>query len=104
MGTLFFYVSNWRWDHHFTWSSEPHEGLATCSAKGVPYFLSYFKALSIGLAPGIEPVTFRSALKHSTDLANPARSVSVLSDYESNILKKFRDKVNHVNNHVATFT
>ena len=91
LGTLFFYVSNWRRDHHFTWSSEPHEGLATCSAKGVPYFLSYFKALSIGLAPGIEPATFRSALKCSTDWATLARSVSVLSDYESNILGKFCD-------------
>ena len=25
-------------DRHFTWSSEPREGLATCNAKGVPYF------------------------------------------------------------------
>ena len=25
-------------DRHFAWSSEPREGLATCSAKGVPYF------------------------------------------------------------------
>ena len=38
-GTLYFYVSNWRRDRHFTWSSEPREGLACCSAKGVPSFL-----------------------------------------------------------------
>ena len=40
-----------------TWSSEPREGLATCTATGVqvPPFLSYFKTLSIGPAPGIEP-------------------------------------------------
>ena len=25
-------------DRHFAWSSEPRDGLATCSAKGVPYF------------------------------------------------------------------
>ena len=29
-------------DRYFTWSPEPREGLATCSAKGVPSFLSYF--------------------------------------------------------------
>ena len=57
-----FYVSNWRRDHHFTWSSEPHEGLACCSAKAVPSFLSYFKTLSFGPAPGIEPATSRSAV------------------------------------------
>ena len=38
---------------------------------GVPLFLSYFKTLSIGLAPGIEPATSRSAVKRSTDWANP---------------------------------
>ena len=30
-------------------------------------FLSYFKTLSIGPVPGIEPTTFRSAFKRSTD-------------------------------------
>ena len=35
------------------WSSEPHEGLAVCRAKAVPSFLSYFKTLSVGPAPGI---------------------------------------------------
>ena len=43
-----------RWVRHFTWSSEPCEGLAACRAKEVPSFLSYFKTLSIGPAPGIE--------------------------------------------------
>ena len=62
IGDTIFYVSNWRPDHHFTWSSEPHEGLACCSAKGVPSFLGYFKTLSIGPAPGIEPVTSRSVV------------------------------------------
>ena len=37
----YFYISNWRWDLHFTWSSKPREGLAACSAKGVPLLLSY---------------------------------------------------------------
>ena len=66
----YFYVSSdssWRWDCHFTWSSEPREGLAACSAKGVPSFLSYFKTLSTGSpAPGIEPATFCSTVKCST--------------------------------------
>ena len=50
-----------------TWSSEPREGPAVCSAKTVSSFLSYFKTLSIGPAPGIEPATSRSAVKRSTD-------------------------------------
>ena len=65
IGDTIFYVSNWRRErhfHHFTWSSEPREGLACCSAKGVPSFLGYFKTLSIGPAPGIEPATSRYAV------------------------------------------
>ena len=68
----YFYVSWWRRDRHFTWSSKPREGLAACSAKEVPSFLSHFKTLSNGPAPGIEPATSRSAVKRSTDWANPA--------------------------------
>ena len=68
----YFYVFNWRRDRHFTWSSEPREGLAACSAKGVLSFFSYFKTLSIGPTPVIEPATFRSAVERSTDWANPA--------------------------------
>ena len=48
------------------------EGLAACSAKGVPSFLSYFKTLSTSQAPGIEPVTSCYAVKRSTNWANPA--------------------------------
>ena len=59
-------------DRHFTWSSEPREGLAVCRAKEVPSFLSYFKTLSIGPTKGIEPATSRSAFKRSTDWTNPA--------------------------------
>jgi len=54
-------------DRHFRWSSEPREGLAACSAKGVPSFLSYFKTLSIGPAPGIEPATSCFVVKRSSD-------------------------------------
>ena len=68
----YFYVSKLRRDHHFTWSSEPREGLTACTAKGVYSFLSYFKTLSIGPAPGIEPATSRSAVNRSNDWANPA--------------------------------
>ena len=67
-----FDVSYRRRDRHFTWSSEPREGLACCSAKGVPSFLGYFKTLRIGPAPGIEPATSRSAVTRSYDWANPA--------------------------------
>ena len=62
IGDTIFYVSNLRQDRHFTWSSEPREGLAACAAKAVPSFLSYFKTLSIDPAPGIEPATSRSAV------------------------------------------
>ena len=51
-----FYVS-WRGDRHFTWSSESCEGLAACSGKRV----------SIGPAPGMEPVSSRSVVKRFTD-------------------------------------
>ena len=54
------------------WSSEPRKGLADCREKRVPSFLSYFKTLSIGPAPGMEPVTTRSAVKRSTDCTIPA--------------------------------
>ena len=72
IGDTIFYVSEWRRDRHFTWSSEPREGLAACSAKEVPSFLSHFKTLSNGPAPEIEPATYRSTVKRSTDWANPA--------------------------------
>ena len=62
IGDTIIHVSNWRRDRHFTWSSEPREGLACCSAKGVPSFLGSFKTLSIGPAPGIEPATSRSTV------------------------------------------
>ena len=51
LGTLFFGLSYWRRDRHFTWSSEAREGLPVCRAKGVPSFLSYFKTLSISPVP-----------------------------------------------------
>ena len=54
------------------WSSEPGEGPAACRAKEVPSFLSYFKTPCMGLTPGIEPATSCSAVKRSTDWANPA--------------------------------
>ena len=66
----YFYVSYWR----RMWSSEPREDLAICSVKGVPSFLSYFKTMSIGPAPEIEPTTSHSAVKGSTDWANTVRS------------------------------
>ena len=61
-----------RRDRHFTWSSEPREGLLVCRERNVPSFLSYFKALSFGPASWIEPATFGSAVKRSTGWASPA--------------------------------
>ena len=57
------------YDRHFTWLSELREGPAACSSKGGPSFLSYFKTLSIGLVPRIEPSTSCSAVKCSNDRA-----------------------------------
>ena len=72
------------------WSSEPREGLAACSAKEVPSFLSYFKTLSNGPAPEIEPATSRSAVKCSTDWANPATVdiVQLCNKFELKIVGK----------------
>ena len=67
IGGHYINVSYWRRDRHFTWSSEPREGLAICRAKALPSFLSYFKTLSIGPTPGIKPAISRSAVKRSTD-------------------------------------
>ena len=52
--------------------SEPRKGPAVCRAKEAPSFFSYFKTLSIGPVPGIEPATSLSAVERSTDWANPA--------------------------------
>ena len=62
-----FYVSYWRRDRHFTWSSEPREGLAICRAKAVPSFLSHFKTLSVDTVAEIEPANSHSPVKRSTD-------------------------------------
>ena len=70
--TIFMYISYWRRDRYFTCtlSSKPRECLSACSAKEVPSFLSYFKTLSIGPVPGIEPATFCFAVTCSTNWAN----------------------------------
>ena len=63
LGTLFLRLG----DRHFTWSSEPREGLTICRAKEVPSFFSHYKTPSVGPVQGIEPSTSRSAVKRSTD-------------------------------------
>ena len=67
IGDTIFTSPNRDGTRHFTWSSEPREGLAACSAKGVTSLLSYFKTLSNGPTPGIELATSRSAVKRFTD-------------------------------------
>ena len=53
----YFYVSCWRWDSHFPWSSELHEGLAFSRIKAVPSCVA-FKPLCKKEHPRI--VTFSS--------------------------------------------
>ena len=57
-----------------------------CKLKGVPSFLSYFKTLSIGPVPEIEPATSRSTVKRSTDWANPA----AVKNINSNLLSLWK--------------
>ena len=85
IGDTISYVSCWRQDRHFTWSSEPREGLAIRRVKTVPLFLSYFKTLSIRPAPGIEPATPRCAVKRSINWAYPVAA----GDLNSVVLKTF---------------
>ena len=57
----YFYVSYWRRDRYFTWSSERREGLAVCWAKAIPSFLSHFKTLCVVQVAGIEPLALQSS-------------------------------------------
>ena len=68
IGDTIFYVSNWRRDRHVTWSSDPRQGLAACTAEGVPSLLTYFKTLSIGPALGIEPCTLCSGTRNTREI------------------------------------
>ena len=43
IGDTIFYVSYWRRDCHFTWSSEPREGLAVCSERKYLHSLVTFR-------------------------------------------------------------
>ena len=93
--SYFFKIAQ-QWGHYFkspTWSSELCEGLTICRVKAVPSFLSHFKTLSVGPDSGIEPATSCSAVKPSTNLANPTAvtekfslksSCSVMFDYRTN--------------------
>ena len=62
LGTLY-YISYWRRDRHQVYVAiRATRRLLFC----------YFKTLSIGPIPGIEPAASRSAVKHSIDWAKPA--------------------------------
>ena len=60
--------------------------LAICKAKAmnVTSFLSHFKTMNVGPVPGIEPSTSRSAVKLSTDWANPAAVKNKITDGDPN--------------------
>ena len=75
----------------FMWSPEPCEGLASCNAKGILSFLSYFKTLSIASAPGIKPATSRSVVKSSSGLANLAFLSIAGLDCEIDISKSIQN-------------
>ena len=72
IGDTIFYVSNWRRDRHFTWSSEPREGLACCSAKGVPSFLGYLRPWVLVRPQESNPRPPALQSTRSTDWANTA--------------------------------
>ena len=72
---LFLSTKGTNWGHCQTSvleSGPPFYVVIRARVKAVPLFLSYFKTLSIGPAPGIEPTTSRSTVKGFTDWANPA--------------------------------
>ena len=75
----------------FMWSPEPCEGLASCNAKGILSFLSYFKTLSIASAPVIKPATSRSVVKSSSGLANLAFLSIAGLDCEIDISKSIQN-------------
>ena len=62
------------------------EGLPVCRAKTGLSFVSYFKTLSIGPAPGIEPATFLSAVERSINWANPAAKFWFVDTMQGNWL------------------
>ena len=67
------------------------EGLAACNAKGIPLILSYFKTLSIGPVPGIEPSTSQFAVKRSSDWADSAFLSIAGLDCEIDISKSIQN-------------
>ena len=97
-----FYASYRRRDHHFTWSFEPREGPASCSAKEVPSFLSWFKTLSNGSAPGIEPTIdwlIDALCKQKSRLADlPQRSKGSQCSEDFQGSKHFRRRSSAVGN------
>ena len=74
----FFALPGWR---AYIWRGLYMEGL-------IFGILRYFKTLRNGPAPGIEPSTFHSAVKRSTDWANPASPKSgIYTEVESKDVK-----------------
>ena len=63
-------IGDTRRDHCLMCLSEPCQGSAVYRTKEVPSFLKYYKSLSMGPPSlGIEPTTFRSAVRRSFDVA-----------------------------------
>ena len=66
----------------YYWGSTQRNNINACIAKGEPSFLTYFKTLSNGAAPGIKPTTSRSTVKRSTNWANPTTVLSCQKSLE----------------------
>ena len=72
IGDTFFYVSYWRRGRHFTWSSEAREGPAAPQRKGSTLISQLFFRLRVLFLHWKSNPRLRSAVKRSTDWANPA--------------------------------
>ena len=78
----YFYVSYWRRDCHFTWSSEPLEDLAVCRANEEPSFVSYLRPWVLVCSQ--ELIVWPSPLRSSalpTELILPPAHFSIIKNH-----------------------
>ena len=80
-GDTVVHVYNLRWDCHLTWSSEPCEGQAACSAKGVPNHFSV-----IFLRPWVMVQLWESNLRPPALLWHTTNSTNTCNTFQSAII------------------
>ena len=73
------YVSYWRRDRHFTWSSDPPRS-SHLQGKGSTFISQSFWDPECWSSPENRPATSRSAVNRSTDWANPAAVKAVFKE------------------------